>query len=146
MICHCKLLYIYNLPHHFPAKRRVIIEWDFRTTSKIVPWNAQANDLNFEKVVLWQLSQVSCNCKAFSEERSHIASPTLLTPIQAKVHTLKISHFVPHCANKYAKEKEVKEKNMTIFTQCHGELLMTVSNYLLNKALVYQVTKGWFLM
>ena len=38
----------------------------------------------------------------------------LLTPIQTKILTLKISHFMPHCAKEYAKEKE-KEKNMTIF-------------------------------
>ena len=36
--------------------------------SKIVPWNSQANDSNFEKVVLWRLSQVSWSSKAFSEE------------------------------------------------------------------------------
>ena len=34
----------------------------------------------------------------------------LLTPIQPKILTSKISHFVPHCANEYAKEEEEKEK------------------------------------
>ena len=33
-------------------------------TLKIVPWNVQANELNFEKVILWRLSQVSWNSKA----------------------------------------------------------------------------------
>ena len=32
--------------------------------------HAQANDSNFEKVVLWWLSQVSWGSKAFSEETS----------------------------------------------------------------------------
>ena len=49
----------------------------------------------------------------------------LLTPTQPKILTLKISHFAPHCANEYAKEKEEKEekekkekeKNTTIFTK-----------------------------
>ena len=42
----------------------------------------------------------------------------LLTPIQPKILTSKISHFAPHCANEYVKEKEEKEKkNMTIFTK-----------------------------
>ena len=69
----------------------------------------------------------------------------LLTPIQPKILTLKISHFAPHCANEYAKEKEEKEKNMTMFTKWHEELPMTMRDYLLNNALIYQVTKGWFL-
>ena len=34
----------------------------------------------------------------------------------SKILTSKISHLVPHCANKDAKEKEEKEKN-TIFTK-----------------------------
>ena len=46
----------------------------------------------------------------------------LLTPIQPKILTSKSSHFAPHCANEYAKEKEEKEekekeKNTTIFTK-----------------------------
>ena len=48
----------------------------------------------------------------------------LLTPIQPKILTSKISHFAPHCANEYAKEKEEekeekeeKEKNTTNFTK-----------------------------
>ena len=41
--------------------------------------------------------------------------------MQPKIFTSKISHFVPHCANEYAKEKgekeeeEKEEKSMTIF-------------------------------
>ena len=56
-----------------------------------------------------------------------LLNPTLLTPIQPKILTSKISHFVPHSANEYAKEekekeekeKEEKEKeeNTTIFTK-----------------------------
>ena len=46
--------------------------------------------------------------------------------MQPKIFTSKISHFVPHSANKYAKEKgekeekeeeEKEEKSMTIFTK-----------------------------
>ena len=34
---------------------------------------------------------------------------------------------MPHCANEYTKEKEEeKEKNATMFTKYHGELLMTI--------------------
>ena len=43
----------------------------------------------------------------------------LLTPIQPKILTSKISHFAPHYTNKYAKEKEKEkekeEKNKTVF-------------------------------
>ena len=49
--------------------------------SKIVPWNAQANDTNFEKIVLWQLSQVNWSSKAFSEETS-IAKELVLLILQ----------------------------------------------------------------
>ena len=41
--------------------------------------------------------------------------------MQPKIFTSKISYFVPHCANEYAKEKgekeEEEEKSMTIFTK-----------------------------
>ena len=40
-----------------------------------------------------------------------------LTPIQPKILTSEISQFAPHCANEYAKEKEEKEKNTTIFAK-----------------------------
>ena len=33
----------------------------FTIVPKIVPWGLQENDSNFEKVVLWQLLQVSWN-------------------------------------------------------------------------------------
>ena len=38
----------------------------FTIMPKIVPWSLQENESNFEKVVLWQLSQVSWNSKTFS--------------------------------------------------------------------------------
>ena len=41
----------------------------------------------------------------------------LLTPIQPKILTSKVSHFAPHSANEYAKDKEEKERNTTIFTK-----------------------------
>ena len=44
----------------------------------------------------------------------------------------KVSYIAPNCINEYEKEKE--KKNMT---NCHGELLMTMSDYLLNNPLVY---------
>ena len=64
----------------------------------------------------------------------------LQTPIQPDTY-FKNFTFVPHCTNKYAKEKE-KEENTTILTKCHEELLMTVRDYLLNDALGYKDTKG----
>ena len=59
----------------------------------------------------------------------------LLIPIQLKIHALKVSDFVPFCANEYEKEKEEKEK--MIFRKCHGDLLMTMSDCLLDNILVY---------
>ena len=56
-----------------------------------------------------------------------------LTPIQPKIQASKISYYVPHCANKYAKEK----KKITIFIKFHGELLMNMSDCLFNNMLVY---------
>ena len=50
-----------------------------------------------------------------------------LTPIQPKIKASRISYYVPHCANEYAKEKE-EEKKMTIFTKYHGELLTIMSD------------------
>ena len=52
-----------------------------------------------------------------TSNRYGLTNPMLLTPIQPKILTLKILHFAPYCANEYAKEKEEKEKNMTIFTK-----------------------------
>ena len=66
----------------------------------------------------------------------------LLTPIQPKIKALKISYYAPHCVNKYAKEKEEKEKKTIIFTNFHRELLMIMSNCLFNNMLVYKGTKG----
>ena len=66
----------------------------------------------------------------------------VLTPIQPKIQPSKVLEFAPHCANEYAKEKEEKEeekeeeKNTTIFTKYHGELLTTMSDYLLHNILV----------
>ena len=42
----------------------------FNNISNVVPWNEQANELNFETVILWQLSQVSWSSNAFFEEIS----------------------------------------------------------------------------
>ena len=44
------------------------------------------------------------------------------------------------CADKYLKEKKEKEKNTTIFnttifTKCYGEVVVTTSEYLLDKNL-----------
>ena len=46
----------------------------------------------------------------------------LLTPIQSKILTSKISHFAPNCTNKYTEKKEgkkekEKEKYTIIFTK-----------------------------
>ena len=111
----------------------------FNKISKIVLWNAQGNDSNFEKVVLWQLSQVNRNYKPFSEETSYsqgtcVANPMLLQPT---IQALKILYYVPHCTNECAKEKEEKEQKTIIITKYHGKLLATMSNCLLNNMLVY---------
>ena len=56
----------------------------------------------------------------------------LLTPIQPKIHhsVLQKFTFCAPCVNQYA-----KEKNTTIFTNHHGELLATLSDYLFNNML-----------
>ena len=66
-------LSLYNLPHHLPDKQQVRIQQNFEMFNnipKIVTWNAPVNKSNFDKVILWQLSQVSWSSKAFSEETS----------------------------------------------------------------------------
>ena len=61
----------------------------------------------------------------------------VLTPLQPKIQASKVSEFLPSCANEYAKEKEEKEKNTTtIFTNNHGKVLVTTSDYLLYNILV----------
>ena len=35
------------------------------------------------------------------------------------------------CANEYAKKEKEKEKNATVFTKNYGEVLVTMSDYLL---------------
>ena len=57
----------------------------------------------------------------------------LILRFYTKIQALKVSEFVPSCANEYAKEKE---KNMTIFTKNHEEVLATKSDYLLHTILV----------
>ena len=108
----------------------------FNNMSNIVPWNAQVNDSNFKKAVLWwllQLAATSCNSKAFSEESFIVKELVLLlTPIQPKINALKISYYASHCANEYVKEKET-----TILTKYHGELLTIMSDCLFNSMLVY---------
>ena len=118
----------------------------FNNMSKIVLLKFTSKWFKLWKSRLWRLPQVSCNCKAFSEkELIHVANPMFLAPMQPKILTSKISHFVPLCTNEYAWEKEEKENNKTIFTKWHEELPMTMSDYLPNNALVHEVTKGWFL-
>ena len=52
----------------------------------------------------------------------------------------------PSCANEYAKEKE--KKNTTVLAKCHGVLLATISNYLLNTIIIImfliKITQGCF--
>ena len=58
------------IPHHLPDNRSESNKTFQNVTdvSLIVPGNAQANDSNFEKVVLWWFSQLSWGSMAFSEE------------------------------------------------------------------------------
>ena len=75
----------------------------------------------------------------------HVASHTLLTWTQQKIHISEVSYFAPWCANEYAKEKE-KEKNRTIFTKKSWGL-MPISDSLINNILVYYISiKGWFIV
>ena len=61
----------------------------------------------------------------------------VLTPIKPQIQALKNLYYAPQCANEYVKDKEEKEKRTTIITKYHGELLMTMSDCLLNNTLVY---------
>ena len=59
-----------------------------------------------------------------------------------KIQALKFqSLFFLALISMYAKENE---KNMTTVTKYHGKLLLTMSNYLLNKTYVYTL-KGCFI-
>ena len=53
---------------------------------EIVPWNTQANELNFEHIVLWQLSHANWNRNISSEE-------TLVTKDSTNVNILKEISF-----------------------------------------------------
>ena len=57
-------------PHHLPDNRSESskIFQNITDLSVIIPWNAQVNDSNFEKVVLLWFSQLSWSSMAFSEE------------------------------------------------------------------------------
>ena len=116
-----------NLAKHFEI---------VNTISMAVPWNVQANESNLEKIVLCWLSQVSCSSKSFFEETS-IAKNLVLSilRINPKIQASKVSEFVPLCANKDVKEKEEK-RNMTLFTNYHKQLLLTVSDYLIHNVSV----------
>ena len=50
---------------------------------------------------------------------------TCLKPIQHKLQASYVSYFSSHCTNKYAMEKEAKEKNMIIFTTLSNEFMLT---------------------
>ena len=63
-------------------------------------------------------------CRNFYCQRTCVTKPIFLTPIQPKIHASN-SHFVPLGVNEYAK------KNTTIFINHQGELLTTMSDYLL---------------
>ena len=47
--------------------------------------------------------------RTFYSQRSYVANYMLLAPIQSKIHVSKVSYFVPHYANEYAKEGEGQE-------------------------------------
>ena len=71
-----------------------------------------------------------------NSQRTCVVNSMVLPPIQPKIQALKVSEFAPCCVNKYTKEKEEKEKNMTIFIKNHGEVLATKSDYLLHTIFV----------
>ena len=81
----------------------------------------------------------------FYSQRTHVAKSMLLICTNMAKDTCFKSFIC--CANKYAKKEKEKEKNTAVFTNCHGGLLMIISNihYLFNNMLVYSVTKGQFL-
>ena len=58
--------------------------------------------------------------------RTCVVNPTLLTLIQPKMKALKISYHMPHCSKEYEKEKE-----MTILTEYHWELLTIMGHCLI---------------
>ena len=51
----------------------------------------------------------------------------VLTPVEPKDTGLESFKICTLCANEYVKEEE---KNTTIFTKFHGELLMIISDYI----------------
>ena len=133
---------MYNLPHHFPGKWHVRIKQNF--SKCLMGYQRLYLECTSKWTKLWEScvmvalrSKLELQCllwKNLYSQSTWFGNPTFLAPIQAKLHISKVSYFACHCTNEYAK---VKEKNMTIFTKCYGELLMTISNYLLNNRLVF---------
>ena len=72
--------------------------------------------------------------RKFYSQRTGVANPMLLTPIQPKMCTC-FKSFI-FCTPLHWWVCKEKEKN-TIFTKCHGELLTTMNDDLFNNALVY---------
>ena len=50
----------------------------FIYTSKIVPWDSQANESNFEKIDLWRISHANGNTKISSVETLVAKEPVLV--------------------------------------------------------------------
>ena len=74
--------------------------------------------------------------KNFNSQRTFVSTCKGLTLTQPKIQALKVA---PPCANEDAKEKEKekeKEKNTTIWAKFYGELVRTMSDYLLENMLV----------
>ena len=101
--------------------------------SMIVPWNAHANDSESHLMVTLtnKLELQGFLWRNFNSQRTCVANSTVLTPVQPKIQASNVLEFVPFCANKHVKEKEEKEKNTTVFTKFHRELLAIISAYLL---------------
>ena len=87
----------------------------FINISKIVPWDPQTNELDFEKIDLWRISHANGNTKISSKETS--AAKELVLVISKLWHKrsqrYKIWKFWLYLAirtNEVAKEKEKEEK------------------------------------
>ena len=67
-------------------------------TAVAIPWNAQANEPNFEKIILWHLSQISLSSKVFfliAKELNYVANSISYTDTAE----VKLLEFLPPYSN-----------------------------------------------
>ena len=99
---------------------------------KIVPKSTQANESNFNLMagLASKLEFQGLLWRHLYSQRTCVANPTLLTPIQPKIHDLiKISYFAAHCTNQLPYSGNVWWGKFDEFGESSAILQTKTSNY-----------------